>query len=102
MLVLEDSANGDRVPIQIGTLHIDRVIDLISQDEVDALPRKWKRGLISTLLANTATILKAGHVTTDSSTGFTLDKISSTVKTTRAVEISPFQRLELCGLSHRS
>ena len=99
MLVLEDSPYGDRVPIQIGTLHIDRVIDLISQDEIDDLTRKWKRGRISTFLANRAEILNAGHVTMESSTQFTLDKVLGTVKTTRAVEIPLFQTVLIQALS---
>ena len=91
MLVLEGIPYGDRVLIQIRTLHIDRVIDLVSEDEIDALIRKWKRGRISTLLANRLAILQAGHITTGNSTGFTLDKVSATVKTTRAAEIPLFQ-----------
>ena len=37
--------------------------------EIDTLTRKWKRGRISTLLANRAVILKVGHIKTGSSTG---------------------------------
>ena len=64
MLVLENSPYGNRVSIQIGTLHIERVIDIIFQGEIDDVIRKWKRVRVFTLLVNRATILKAGHITT--------------------------------------
>ena len=58
MRVLDDSPHGDQVPVQMGTLHIGMVIDLITQEEIDVLTRKWKRGRIATLLADRAAVLK--------------------------------------------
>ena len=34
MFVLEENEYGHQVPIQIGTLHLDKITDLISKDEI--------------------------------------------------------------------
>ena len=49
MLVLEDGHYGDQVPIQIVTMHIGQVIDLISKDVIGALKWKCKSNRIATL-----------------------------------------------------
>ena len=41
MLVIDDSAYRMRVPIQIGTLHIDMALELATEDEMTKLSRKW-------------------------------------------------------------
>ena len=43
MLVVDDSPYGMRVPIQIGTLHIDMALDLATEEEKRKLNRQWKR-----------------------------------------------------------
>ena len=42
MLVLDDSPYGMRVPVQIGSLHIDMAIDLATEVEIQKLSRKWE------------------------------------------------------------
>ena len=42
MLVLDDSPYGTRVPVQIGSLHIDMAIDLDTEVEMQKLSRKWE------------------------------------------------------------
>ena len=42
MLVIEDSAYAQHVPIQLGMLHIDRALDVISDKEIIQLSIKWK------------------------------------------------------------
>ena len=42
MLVIEDSVYSQQGPIQLGTLHIDKVLDLISEKEISQLRTKWK------------------------------------------------------------
>ena len=34
MLVIEDNVYAHQVPIQLGTLHMDRALDLISKQEI--------------------------------------------------------------------
>ena len=41
MLVIDNSAYGMRVPIQIGTLHIDMALELVTEAEMKKLSRKW-------------------------------------------------------------
>ena len=50
MLVIDDSAYGMCVPIQIGTLHIDMALELDTEAEMKKLSRKWDRAKISTAL----------------------------------------------------
>ena len=41
MLVIDDSAYGMQVPIQIGTLHIDMALELATEAEMKKLSCKW-------------------------------------------------------------
>ena len=93
MLVLEESPYGNRMPIQIGTLHIEMSISLITQEETNVMSRKWKRSRIVTLLAVREAFLKAGHVLIRKSNGFTIDKVSATIKTTRLCKLLLFKQL---------
>ena len=43
MLVIDDSPYGTRVPIQIGTLHIDMAINLATEEERTKFKKKWER-----------------------------------------------------------
>ena len=51
MLVIEDSPYAQGIPIQLGTLHINKALDLVSKTEMVNLSNKWKRGRLATLLA---------------------------------------------------
>ena len=42
MLVIEDSVYAQQVPIQLRTLHTDRVLDLIIKKEKSQLSTKWR------------------------------------------------------------
>ena len=50
MLVLDDSPYGMRVPVQIGSLHIDMVIDPATEVEMQKLCCKWERAKMTHLL----------------------------------------------------
>ena len=47
MLVILESEYSRRVPITISTIHIDEIIDLITDEELKAANRQWQRGIIS-------------------------------------------------------
>ena len=51
MLVTDDSHYGRRVPIQVGTLHIDHILDLMTAEELDRLNKQWTRGKVSRLFS---------------------------------------------------
>ena len=44
MLVVKDSEYGKRVPVAIGNLHIDMILDLATKEELENMGRKWQRG----------------------------------------------------------
>ena len=46
MMVYPDSKYNHRVPVIIGTLHIDDALDLATYDELASLSRGWKRGIV--------------------------------------------------------
>ena len=50
MLVIEDRLYAQCIPIQLGTLHIGRALDLISGNEINQLSTKWKQSKIASLL----------------------------------------------------
>ena len=59
MLVVEDSPYGWRVPIQIGTLHIDMALDLATKEEKRKLNCQWKRAELAASLCMKSANAKA-------------------------------------------
>ena len=58
MLVINDSAYGMQVPIQIGTLHIDMALDLATEAKMKKLSRKWERTrMVSALRMNNMVVV---------------------------------------------
>ena len=47
-LVLRDSDYGNKCPIIIGTLHIDLILELATQEELRSLTKQWERGSVRT------------------------------------------------------
>ena len=41
-LVVPDSEYTDRVPVSIGTLHIDRCLEVLKRDELKGLSKTWE------------------------------------------------------------
>ena len=83
MLVIEDSPYTQRVPIQIGTLHINKALHLVIMIN---LSNKWKRGRFATLLAS-----KSAKVGMENNKAFTLVQVKEGIKLTKAVEIPAFE-----------
>ena len=94
LLVIDDILHGQRVPIWLGTLHINKTLDLVSETEMTNLSRKWKRGRLVTLLASKS--IKNGN---ENSRAFTLDQVKGGIKLTNTVEILAFERILVQGLS---
>ena len=78
MLVIEDSVYAQWVSIQLGTLHIDKVLDLISEKEITQLSTKWKQSKIASLFTG-----KMAQVEDKSKKTFSLDQVDGTVKLTK-------------------
>ena len=49
MLAVDDSTYGMRVPIQIGTLHIDMALGLATEEKKRKLKCQWERSELSVL-----------------------------------------------------
>ena len=52
MLVINNSPYGARVPIQLGTLHLDMAMRLATDQETERLNRQWRRAEFSTRLGS--------------------------------------------------
>ena len=68
----------------IGTLHIDRVFDLVTDEEIEKLSTEWKRGRLSTLL-----MLKLAQLVDAKTKVFDLDKVKGDVKVTKTITLKP-------------
>ena len=51
MLVVPDRLYCERVPIALGTLHIDMFIKLATQEELKRIGHCWKRDAVTTNIA---------------------------------------------------
>ena len=93
MLVVKDSEYGKRVPVAIGTLHIDMILDTATKEELENMGRKWQRGSLGRKIT-----LKQ-NVITKEDTPFELKKVGGEVKITKNVEIKPFHTVRLSAKS---
>ena len=61
MLVVNDTEYGDRVPILLGTLHIDMTLEKATLQELKQLPTAWRRGSVGSLVLAKQVQLKQGN-----------------------------------------
>ena len=59
MLVVPDSRYNKRVSVTIGTLHIDWMLELATEEELDKLNKSWKRVDLSTKMVMKQTYLRS-------------------------------------------
>ena len=50
LLVVNDTEYGDKVPVLLGTLHIDMVLEKVTLEELRQLPAVWRRGAVGSLV----------------------------------------------------
>ena len=91
MLVIPESAYSKTVPVTIGTLHIDEVIKLITDEELKSADKKWRRGIISRKVAIKSLQLKENKDV--------LDKVTGDVKLTCNVQIPPMETITVSGIT---
>ena len=91
MLVIDDSAYGMRVPIQIGTLHIDMALELATEAEMKKLSHKWDQ-------AKMATALRMNSIVVSEEQKFKLDDVRGSVHTTQKITLGPFESRTLSGI----
>ena len=93
MLVIDDSPYGKRVPIQLGTIHIDMVLRALKGDESPGVSEGWKRAqLAATLnLGQAQTAIGEGE-------GIDLNDLVGSVTTTQRVKLAPFEGQAISGV----
>ena len=84
---------GHRVPVTIGTLHIDMIIEQATKDELDQLGTAWGRGKVNRQI-------QARRVQLENSTK--LDKITGKVQLTKNMKLKPNQSLKVKAKSTNS
>ena len=92
MLVIPESEYSKRVPVTLGTLHIDEIINLITNEELRQADKCWQRGIISRKIAMKTAQLKENKDV--------LDKVTGNVKLTRNVTIPPLDMIQVSGVTH--
>ena len=92
MLVIPESEYSKRVPVTLGTLHIDEIIHLITDEELRQVDKCWQRGIISQKIAMKTAQLKENKDV--------LDKVTGNVKLTRKVTIPPFETVTISEVTH--
>ena len=91
MLVIPESEYSKSVPITIGTIHIDEIINLITDEELKLANRKWQRGIISRKVA-----VKSLHLKENKDV---LEKVTGDVKLTRNVQVPPMETISVSGIT---
>ena len=93
MMVYPDSKYSHRVPVIIGTLHIDEALDLATYDELASLSRGWKRGIVGCRIIAKQLSLK-GPVSEPM-----IHKIGGNVKLKKAITMAPQQAIKTMSLT---
>ena len=97
MLIIDDSPYAMRVPVQIGTLHIDMAMDLATEEERRKLNREWRRAELASSLR-----MKGANVNVEDLEGstsvFDLDNVSGSVCVTKDLTLEPFENVTISGL----
>ena len=92
MLVIPESEYSRGVPITIGTIHIDEIIDLITDEELKVANRQWQRGIISRKV-----VVKQLQVKENKNV---LDQVKGDVKLTRKIVIPPLETISVSGMTN--
>ena len=91
MLVIPESQYAKKVPITLGKIHIDKIICLITNEELKDIDKSWQRGIISRKIAIKTAQLKENKTV--------LDKVNGDVKLTRTIKIPPYQTVTTSGIT---
>ena len=91
MLVVEEGEYTVRVPVTLGTLHIDLMLELATQQELKHLNQQWLRGELATKIA-----MKQGIVDENQKL---LESFEGVVKLTKPVTIQPHSSIKISGLA---
>ena len=88
-----NSKYSQRVPIIIGTLHIDEVLDLATEEELSSLSWGWKRGVVEPkIVAKQLELAGKGEEPM-------IQRIDSEVRLTKNLVLPPRQASKTMGLA---
>ena len=85
MLVIENSEYGDRVPIQLGTLHIDMILEKATPEQLVQLGKPYKHGEVGRPVQSKGMI--------------ELERVSGPIKLTKDVTLEAEETIKVNGLS---
>ena len=85
-VVVNDSEYGEQVPVQIGTLHIDLILERATPGEIAKLGKAWERGAVA---RNKPT--KVGE--------FMIDQVEGPVKAAEYVVLQPGETKKISGMA---
>ena len=88
-LVIADSKYGNRVPVQLGTLHIDMLLDCTTPEELASLGKTWERGQVGRVITNKQVQLE----------GFDLDSVKGRVRLNNTVTLKPGEACRARGIT---
>ena len=94
LLDIADSRYAQCMLIQIGTLHIDKSLELFTPWKWEHLSTCWKRDNLATLLAN-----KASTTDTNSTASIPLESIQDSIKLTKCIAVLPFQTIHVSDIT---
>ena len=89
-LVVPDSNYTRRVPISIGTVHIERCLQLLKEGEITKLPDSWERAIFP------KHILKKDRIIDPD---FNLESVEGKIKLPKRVVLKPFETVLVSGIS---
>ena len=85
-VVVSDSEYRKRVPIQVGALHIDMVLEKAVKEELSLLGKAWERGTLS-------------QKSVENKGQFNLDQVDGLVKTVESTSIQPGETKKISGMA---
>ena len=90
-MVVRDTNYTNRVPVQLGTLHIDEALALVTREEYVNLLVAWLRANFPLHLISGSALIKES--------AFDLETIKGKVKLTKSVTLVPFETIQVPGLT---
>ena len=89
-LVVPDSNYTKRVPISIGTVHIERCLQLLKEEEIPNLTHPWERAIFPRHILKQEKIIEPD---------FNLESVEGKVKLSKSLVLKPFETVLVSGIS---
>ena len=89
-LVVLDSNYTKRVPISIGTIHIERSLQLLKEEEIPGLTHPWEIAIFPKQILKKEKILEPD---------FNLESVEGKVKLSKSLMLKPFETVLVSGIS---